>query len=58
MAYEELDIVRLSDGIEATVLEVFGDHEAYLVEYPVATDELYEQRTVYADDVEKRVSHV
>ena len=58
MAYEELDIIRLSDGLEATILEVFGDGEAYLVEYPVDTDELYEQRTVNADEVERRVGHV
>lgn len=58
MAYEELDIVRLSNGVEATVLEVFGDDEAYLVEYPVATDELYEQETVYTDDIDRRVGHV
>lgn len=54
----ELDIVLLDDDTEATILEIFGDGEAFLVEYPVPTSEQYEQRTVAADEIKKKIGHV
>lgn len=53
MKAELYDRVRLDDGTEGAVIEVFGDYEAYLVECPTPDGEhAYADVTVDADKVE------
>ena len=52
--YEELEKVVLTDGTEAYVVEVYGDHEAYEVEYPTPDGQhRYELRTVMPSEIER-----
>ena len=52
---KELDIVRLKDGRTATVLEVFKNGEAYLVEVTDEAGKTVDMPTVKSDDIEKVV---
>lgn len=56
MKVKEFDCVKLKDGFEAVVLEIYpGTSEtAYLIEGDVADDKgIYPQRTVKESEIEK-----
>lgn len=50
---KELDVVRLKDGRAATILEVFEDGAAYLVEIADEKGEALDMPFVGSDDIEK-----
>ena len=52
---KELDIVRLTDGRTATVLEVYDSGEAYLVEVTDDAGKTLDMPTVKLADIEKVV---
>lgn len=52
---KELDVVRLRDGHTATVLEVFGAGDAYLVEIADKKGRTLSELTVKACDIEEVV---
>lgn len=54
---KELDIVELKNGQRATVLEVFEQGEAYLVEIADESGKTLDMPTVKANDI-KRVTWV
>ena len=48
---KELDVIRLNDGREATVLEIFKDGEAYLIEVSDKDGEALDISVVKSCDV-------
>ena len=53
MKIKELDVIRLKDGRDATVLEVFKDGEAYLIEISDRDGETLDISVVKSCDVEE-----
>lgn len=52
MKIHELDVVKLKDGREATVLEIFEQGEALLVEISDSKGQAIELPTVSVEDIE------
>lgn len=53
VTFEELDVVRLDDGREATILEILGGGEAFLVETAVKAYEESELFEVPKEKIQK-----
>lgn len=53
VAFEELDVVRLDDGREATILEILGDGKAFLVETAAGAYEESEWFEVSKEKIQK-----
>ena len=51
MLVKELDVVCIEDGRTATVLEVFEDGEAYLLEIANSDGKTIETKTVSSDEI-------
>ena len=50
MKLEMYQVLRLKTGEIGTVLEIFKDGEAYMVDIRLE-DDTYEQRTIYPDEI-------
>lgn len=53
MKVKKLDVVLLKDGREATILEVFGKGEAYMVEITGEQEETLDTPVIEEGDIDK-----
>lgn len=58
MNFKELDVVRLQDGREGTILEIFDHGKMLYMEMPTDDDELYSWEWIQSDLVTEIIYHV